>query len=182
MIQPRGRKKVAPEARPTTPQHHLEEKKKSLQDKIPSKMIASPKETRRAHFTKEFANTPSKRDMSRKMSSQIQSMVPPDVENVVVDWSNGVVETNVGDAKSSFVDKVIRNGKESERVRQQANDILGKFFSPPNGYPLDIAQRLHNKRVRYEVKQNQMATDDFGKRKIGQEKPTERHLESLHPK
>ena len=74
-------------------------------------MIASPKETRRAHFTKEFAKTPSERDMPRKMSSQIQSMVPPDVENVVVNWSNGVVETNVGDVKSSFIDKVIRNGK-----------------------------------------------------------------------
>ena len=139
-------------------------------------MIVSPKETGRAHFAKEFAKTPSERDMSRKMSSQIQSMVPPDVENVVVNWSNGDVETNVGDAKSSFVDKVIRNGKESERARQQANDILGKFFSPPNGYPPEIAHRLNNKRVRFEVEQNQMATDDFGKQKIGQEKPTERKL------
>ena len=74
-------------------------------------MKVSPKETRRAHFAKEFAKTPSERDMSRKMSSQIQSMVPPDVKNVVVNWSNGVVETNVGDAKNSFVDKVIQNGK-----------------------------------------------------------------------
>ena len=80
-------------------------------------MIVSPKETWRAHFTKEFAKTPSERVMSRKMSSQIQSMVPPDVENVEGNWSNGVVKTNVGDAKDSFVDKVIRNGKESERAR-----------------------------------------------------------------
>ena len=109
-------------------------------------------------------------------------MVPSDVENVVVNWSSGVVETNVRDAKDSFVDKVIRNGKESERARQQANNILGKCFSPPKGYPPEIMQRVHNTRVRFEVEQNQMATDDFGKRKIGQEKPTERHLESIHPK
>ena len=117
-------------------------------------MIAIPKETRRAHFAKEFAKTPSERDMSRKISSQIQSMVPPDVENVVVNWSNGFVKTNVGDAKSSFVEKVIRKGKESKRAQQQTNDILGKCFSPPKGYPPEITQRVHNKRVRFEVEQS----------------------------
>ena len=74
---------------------------------------------------------PSDRNMLRKMASQIPSRIPPDDEEVIVNWSSGVVETNVGDARDFSVRNVVRNGKESERAKQQANDILGKRFNPP---------------------------------------------------
>ena len=85
------------------------------------------------------------------MSSQIPSRIPPDDEEVVVNWSSGVVETNDGDARDSSVSNVVRNGRESERAKQQANDILGKCFIPPNGYPPEIPQRVYDTSIRLEV-------------------------------
>ena len=73
--------------------------------------------------------------MLRKMSRQIPSRIPSDDEEVVVNWSSGVVKTNVGDARDSSVSNDIQNRKESERAKQQANDILGKYFNPPKRYP-----------------------------------------------
>ena len=73
--------------------------------------------------------------MLKKMSRQIPSRIPFDDEEVVVNWSNGVVKTNFGDARDSYVRNDVQNGKESERAKQQANNILGKYFIPPKGYP-----------------------------------------------
>ena len=69
--------------------------------------------------------------MLKKMSRQIPSRIPFDDEEVVVNWSNGVVKTNFGDARDSYVRNDVQNGKESERAKQQANNILDKYFIPP---------------------------------------------------
>ena len=120
-------------------------------------MSEAPQESKRVHFAKEFAEMPSDRNMLRKMSSQIPSKIPSDDEEVVVNWSIGVGKTNVGDARDSSVIKVVRNGKESERANQQANNILGKCFNPPKGYPPEIPQRLYDMSIRFEVEQRKKA-------------------------
>ena len=74
-------------------------------------MTKGPKESQRVHFAKEFSEMPSDRNMLRKMSGQIPSRIPSDDEEVVVDWSSGVVETNVVDARDSSVRNVVRNFK-----------------------------------------------------------------------
>ena len=73
--------------------------------------------------------------MLRKISNQIPSRIPSYDKGVVVNWSSGVVKTNVRDARDSSVSNEVPNGKESERAKQQANNILGKYFIPPKGYP-----------------------------------------------
>ena len=95
--------------------------------------------------------------MLRKMSSQIPSRIPSDDEGVVVNWSSVVVKTNIGDARDSSVSNVVRNGKESERAKQQANDILGKCFNPPKGYPPVIPQRVYYMSIRFKVEQRTKA-------------------------
>ena len=91
------------------------------------------------------------------MSSQIPSRIPSDDKEVVVNWSSGVVEKNVGDARDSFVRNVVRNGKESERAKQQANDILGKCFNPPKGYPPEIPHRVYDTSIIFEVEKRTKA-------------------------
>ena len=54
---------------------------------------------------------PSDRNMLRKMSRKIPSKIPSDDKEVVVNWSSGVVKTNVRDARDSSVSNVIQNGK-----------------------------------------------------------------------
>ena len=79
---------------------------------MPSKkMSKGPQESQRLHFAKEFAKMPSDRNMLRKMTRQIPSRIPSDDKEVVVNWSSGIVETNVGDARDSFAKNVVRNGK-----------------------------------------------------------------------
>ena len=70
-----------------------------------------------------------------------------------MNWSSSVVETNIGDARYSSVSNVVRNGKESEREKQQANDILGKCFNPPKGYPPEIPRRVYDTSIIFEVEQ-----------------------------
>ena len=88
--------------------------------------------------------------MLRKMSRQIPSRTPSDDEEVVVNWSNGVIKRNVGDTRDSSVSNDVQNGKESERPKQQANNILGKYFNPPKGYPPEIPQRVYVQRTKAE--------------------------------
>ena len=95
--------------------------------------------------------------MSRKMSSKIPSRIPPDDEEVVVNWSSGVVETNVIDARDSSVSNDKRNVKELERAKQQANDILGKCFNPSKGYPPEILQRVYDTSIIFEVEKRTTA-------------------------
>ena len=121
------------------------------------------------------------------MPTHSYSIIPPDVDEVVVNWSSGVVKTNVGDATDSFVSDVIRNGKDSERARKQANDILGKSFIPPKGFPPVITQRVRDLKNRFEVEnrkeiekrkrnssacneQSSIATDEFGRQSFRQTK------------
>ena len=40
---------------------------------------------------------------------------------------------------------------------QQANDILGKCFNPPKGYPPEIPQRVYDTSIRFEVEQRKEA-------------------------
>ena len=82
------------------------------------------------------------------MSRQIPSRIPSNEEEVVVNWSSGVVKKNVGDAKDPSLRNAVQNGKESERAKQQANDILGKYFNPPKGYPPGIPQRMYVQRTK----------------------------------
>ena len=114
------------------------------------KITKGPKESQRVHFAKEFSEMPSDRNMLRKMTRQIPSRIPSDDEEVVMNRSNGVVKTNVGDARDSSVSNDVQNGKESERAKQQVNNILGKYFIPPNGYPQEIPQRLYVQRTKAE--------------------------------
>ena len=85
----------------------------SLQDRMPpKKMSEGPQESQRVHFAKEFVKMPSDRNMLRKMTRQIPSRIPSDDEEVVMNRSNGVVKTNVGDARESSVSNDVQNGKE----------------------------------------------------------------------
>ena len=89
----------------------------SLQDRMPSKKMSEVRQkSQQVHFAKEFAEMPSDRNMLRKMSGQIPSRIPSDEDEVVVNWSSGVVKTNVGDARDSSVSTVVQNSKESERA------------------------------------------------------------------
>ena len=63
--------------------------------------------------------------------NKIPTRISSDEEEELVDCSSGVIETNVGGARYSFVGDVVRNGKDSERAKQQANDNRGKCFPPP---------------------------------------------------
>ena len=113
-------------------------------------MSKGPQESQPVHFAKEFVKMPSDRNMLKKMSRQIPSKIPSDDEEVVVNWISGVVKTNVADARDSSARNVVRNDKETERDKLQANNILGKHFNPPKVYLPETPQRVYAQRTKAE--------------------------------
>ena len=66
------------------------------------------------------------------------NLVPMDPDELVVDWSSGVVETNIGERITP---------EESERVgtdrsRQHAEELLGELFDLPEGLPPEAPWRV----------------------------------------
>ena len=63
------------------------------------------------------------------------NFVPMDHDELVVDWSSGVVETNVGEG-------IITEESTTDRSRQQAEELLGKLFELPEGLPPEAPWRV----------------------------------------
>jgi hypothetical protein len=62
-------------------------------------------------------------------------VIPCNSEDVLVDCSSGCVQSNVGDTRLNVGDKIMDIGSNSDRTRQQAEDVLGKLFVVPPGLP-----------------------------------------------
>ena len=59
--------------------------------------------------------------------------MPIDHDQLVVDWSSGVVKTNIGER--ILPEESARGGTTTDRSRQQAEELLGKLFELPEGLP-----------------------------------------------
>ena len=62
-------------------------------------------------------------------------LVPYGKDDVVVDWSSGEIKTNVGDLQAQMAENSTGEIRDSNRARQQAEDILGKRFVVRGGWP-----------------------------------------------
>ena len=62
-------------------------------------------------------------------------------EDVIVDWSSRCVRSNVGDSRMNVEDEEREIGN-SDRARQQAEDILGELFVVPPGLPPTVPWRV----------------------------------------
>ena len=71
-------------------------------------------------------------------------LVPYDNDDVVVDWSSRRIETNVGDSRIQMTANPTGVLGDSDRARQQAEDMLGRLFVVPKGLPPEVPWRVHH--------------------------------------